>query len=214
MLHLLKKAGFQGDSCLVGICPAQLAATADGFDFRLHGGQVEILAVDDPRRGGDDLRRGQGLLPDQAFDDGVADTQPRGRLLDGEPGIVVAMVGEMVIVPGVLHAVHPPRLATSGPVPESVQGGGDRGVAAHLGQLSNQIDRGPIRSHASVTSPVTRHAQLRMHAALPVQMEDVFAVGLIGIDDDLVKHRAQDPFLQVGRRVRMVPHRREVVAEL
>ena len=158
VLHLLKKAGFQGDSCLVGICPAQLAATADGFDFRLHGGQVEILAVDDPRRGGDDLRRGQGLLPDQAFDDGVADTQPRGRLLNGEPGIVVAMVGEMVIVPSVLHAVHAPRLASSGPVAESVQGGGDRGVAAHLGQLSNQIDRGPLRSHASVTNPVTRHA--------------------------------------------------------
>ena len=58
VLHLLKKARFQGDSCLVGICPAQLAATADGFDFRLDGGQVEILAVDDPRRGGDDLRRG------------------------------------------------------------------------------------------------------------------------------------------------------------
>ena len=71
MLHLLKKAGFQGDSCLVGICPAQLAATADGFDFRLHGGQVEILVVDDPWRGGDDLRRGQCLLPDQAFDDSV-----------------------------------------------------------------------------------------------------------------------------------------------
>ena len=172
--------------------------SADGFDFRLHGGQVEILAVDDPRRGGDDLRRGQCFLPDQAFDDGVADTQPRGRLLDGEPGIVVAMVGEMVIVPSVLNAVHAPRLATSGPVAESVQGGGDRGVAAHLGQLSNQIDRGSLRSHASVTATVTRHAQLRMHAALPVQMEDVFAVGLIGIDDDLVKHRAQDPLLQVG----------------
>ena len=96
VLHLLKKARFQGDSCLVGICPAQLAATADGFDFRLDGGQVEILAVDDPRRGGDDLRRGQCLLPDQAFDNGMADTQPGGRLLNGEPGIVVAVVGEMV----------------------------------------------------------------------------------------------------------------------
>ena len=53
-----------------------------------------------------------------------------------------------------------------------------------------------------------------MHAALPVQMEDVFAVGLIGIDDDLVEHRAQDPFLQVVRGVRMMPHSREVVAEL
>ena len=53
-----------------------------------------------------------------------------------------------------------------------------------------------------------------MHAALPVQMEDVFAGGLIGIDDDLVKHRAQDPLLQVGRGVRMMPQRREVVAEL
>ena len=133
MLHLLKNPGFQGDFCLVGICPAQLAASADGFDFRLHGGQVEILAVDDPRRGGDDLRRGQCLLSDQAFDDGVADTQPRGRLLDGELSIVVAMVGEMVIVPSVLHAVHAPRLATSGPVAESVQGGGDRGIATHLG---------------------------------------------------------------------------------
>ena len=45
-------------------------------------------------------------------------------------------------------------------------------------------------------------------------MEDVFAVGLIGIDDDLVEHRAQDPFLQVVRGVRMMPHSREVVAEL
>ena len=44
MLHLLEKAGFQGDSCLVGICPPRLAATADGVDFRLHGGQVEIVA--------------------------------------------------------------------------------------------------------------------------------------------------------------------------
>ena len=83
MLHFLKKTGFQGDFCLVGILPAQLAATADGFDFRLNGGQVEILAVDDPRRGGDDLRRGQCLLADQAFDDGVADTQPRGRPFTG-----------------------------------------------------------------------------------------------------------------------------------
>ena len=53
-----------------------------------------------------------------------------------------------------------------------------------------------------------------MHAALPVQMEDVFAACLIGIDDDLMKHRAQDPLLQVGRGVRMMPQRREVVAEL
>ena len=75
---------------MVGIFPAAV----DGFDFRLHGGQVEILAVDDPRRGGDELRRGQCLLPDQAVDDGVADTQPRGRLIDGEPNVVVAMVGE------------------------------------------------------------------------------------------------------------------------
>ena len=51
-----------------------------------------------------------------------------------------------------------------------------------------------------------------MHAALPVQMEKVFAVGLIGIDDDLVEHRAQ--FLQLVRGVRMMPHSREVVAEL
>ena len=104
-------------------------------------------------------------------------------------------------MPRVLHAMHAPRLARSGPVAESVQGGGDRGVAAHLRQLSNQIDRGPIRSHASLTRTVTRHAQLRMHAALPVKMENVFAVGLIGIDDDLVEHRAQDPFLQLVRNL-------------
>lgn len=31
VLHLLKNFGFQGDFCLVGVCPAQLAANADGF---------------------------------------------------------------------------------------------------------------------------------------------------------------------------------------
>ena len=76
-------------------------------------------------------------------------------------------------------------LATSGPDPSrfKVAGSRHRGTPwTTLGSDRLQSIRCLTRRSRPRGCPVTRHAQLRMHAALPVQMEDVFAVGLIGID--------------------------------
>jgi hypothetical protein len=56
-----------------------------------------------------------------------------------------------------------------------------------------------------MTGSIALNAQLGVHASLPVQHEHVGTAVFGVVDDDLMKHRSQDAFLQLGRRRGMVP---------
>jgi len=64
-----------------------------------------------------------------------------------------------------------------------------------------------------LTGSVAGDAELRVHAALPVQVEDVLR-RLIGVrHDNVFEHGAQDAFLQLHGRGGMVPQHAEIAAE-
>ena len=95
----------EGNFSLFGVSLGQLAAAADGGNFRLDGGQGERRASDDPGSRFHNLRRWQRAFADQATDHRVTDAKFSRRLLDRHPSVLLAVVRQTMVVARVVDAV-------------------------------------------------------------------------------------------------------------
>ena len=98
----------------------------------------------------------------------------------------------------------------AGQEPISIQDVGQQIVGTDAGQSPHRLDDVRRRVRAILTPPASRQSQLRMDAAFPVNDENDFTGGRIGIDDDFVNEGANEAFLQPDIRVRTMPHRVQI----
>lgn len=113
MLHLSEGPSFEGELPLASGYCAQLAAGMDCVNGGSNCGQQERIALDYPWCVLGNLSCGKRVLPDQASNHGVADTEHRRNLLDGQPLPAVPMIRQTIVVPGVLDAVDAPRITAT-----------------------------------------------------------------------------------------------------
>ena len=99
----------------------EFAAVVDGLDASLYCGPLQIDALDHPRGTRDDLRGGQHAVGDEVLDHRITDAELARSGLQGQPGAIMVVVGELPTISHVPDMMHAPRLALAGPVSSSMK---------------------------------------------------------------------------------------------
>jgi hypothetical protein len=179
---------------------------------------VERLTMKDPRA----IRQGMS-----GFDFASLDGQPERSRTDPEDtsgvgqihppfsGSSIGIVARDVVVAAERdHAFSSPPIATPGEEPVPIQHVGQQIVGTNPRQHAYRIDDVLRRVRGRLPASSSRHSQLGMHAAFPVNDENDFTGLGIGIDDDFVNECANEAFLQPDIRVGIPPDGLEVRGQI
>ena len=168
--------------------------------------------VENPRRPRPPLARGQGPVPDQSPEHGRTAPQLRGGWLEGPPRMALGDRGETRRSAQAGPAVGPPRLARRGARAQAIERCRACLVLTDLGEFADQLKDLGSGHVAMLAYAMAGDAELRMHAALPVERQAMLRGLLSSVDDDRMEDSADNPLFERHRCSRMLPHDRHVVA--
>src|SRR5882672_1412504 len=172
---------------------ARAAAHLHGLHLRLDCKEGTGACVENPRRQRPHLARGQGPVPDQPPDHWRAHPQLLCGCLDGQPLLALSDMGETRRRAPAGPAVNSPRLACRSAIAQAMQRCRDRLVLTDLGECADQLQDLGSGHVARLTYTMAGDAELRMHAAVPVERQAMLRGLLRGVDHALLEDRADKP---------------------
>ena len=138
----------------------------------------------------------QRALRDQPPEDGGTDTPLHRSLLEGQPVVRLREVGEAILIPYTRDTVRPPGCPSPGTRAQAMQRGRNGLVATDLGEVTDHLQRLLRGRSAVLPHGIPRHPQLRVHPAVPVELQQVLRWLWKRIDDNRMQHRAQKTFFE------------------
>jgi non-ribosomal peptide synthetase component E (peptide arylation enzyme) len=108
--------------------------------------------------------------------------------------------------------VRPPGFARPCPIAQAIERGRNGHVAADLGELPDDLNHIAVSGPAMLPRRIARHAQLGVHPALPVQMQQVFGRLRGAINHNRMQNGAEDAFFERFWGRGMMPDRTQVLA--
>ena len=117
-------------------------------------------------------------------------------LLERQPVVLLREIGQAILIPHTRDTVRPPGFPGPGAIAQAMQRGRNGLVATDLGECADHLQR--LRRGRSAVLPhgMPRHPQLRVHPAVPVELQQGLRWLWERIDEHLMQHRPQQTFFE------------------